>query len=1419
MLGEGPLPVQCMGILQDKGFQILAFITRDDELRNQATKYPFPVYRFATQLEDSIQPDYIFSINNGIILKPAFIAKAKSLVINYHDSPLPKYAGMYAPNWALLHQEKTHAVSWHILDEGIDTGDILEQECIDLEPLEPIWSVNMKCFGAALLSFERLVENIINDTVSRTPQNTSQRSYFPLMARPDHLGLISAESTIKGLELLQSVTTYGPNNDNEFLLPHIYIGKDYFTIGNYRLETPQMGKPGSIVLNEQFSGIHVSDGLVVPEVLYDRYNKKVDFADVINKQGLTNGEVLAQPLEMEKIDQLFSELCKQEFFWKQELSNLEILPYPFARNRSSIKTRVRKELSIPFSEWSSKYDPNEDPMLVATALIAAYMLRVNDQMTGTLGYIPAGLTDKIGGFSSLFKGELPFNLFHSEEKATDALVQDCLKKLKTIRQSGTFTVDMPLRYTALKAVAEEAYALVLCSNLPAEVDMNDRSIYLSVALDRMELSLPDSGYEQGAENFLESLKNFIAHFFEHPEALLYDLPLLNTIQTDQLITNINQPAGPIAAVPSILEAFDRVALLHGEKTAIQEGSESHSYTSFRLDSLKMAALLLQKGVKPGDVVMLCLPRSYAFFVTQWAALRCRAAFLPIDSTMPDDRKKFILDDSQAVLVVTDDSFTEVFPTDITLVYNELPVFEAIDLPTEPSDLAYLIYTSGSTGVPKGVRISHRALTSFVSAAAGTYGFTEDDRVLQFSNLGFDASIEEVFCTLCTGGSLYIRTEEMLDPEVLIQFSKQHEITVWDFPTAFWRQVLAASGDGPIPKTLRAVIIGGEAVSNSDFETWKQHPSSVCRLFNTYGPTEATVVATVFEMTTDFVLENTVPIGRPLPGYSVYITDKHRKPLPAYLPGELLIAGPAVADGYLNRDEIQNKVFIHVELPSGMERCYCTGDLAFSDETGEIHYIGRADGQLKIRGFRVEPGEIENQIMQLGGISQAVVLGKANERGEKHLVAYIVPQSDQKDRLTTLKPECYQILPNYMVPDHFIEVSEIPMTPNGKIDKRFLLSLTAPSKKKDTTAKTSESLTPLQESLTKLWRELLEDETLTVDDDFFENGGHSLRAVRLMATLKKDLGVHLPLSALISCPTPRSMAEIIESKNTNNLWKCLVPIRPKGSKMPLYLIHGAGLNVLLYQSLGNHLDPDRPIYAMQAKGLDGQSELSTTIEEMASDYIDEIRKNQPQGPYAIFGFSLGGFIAYEMGRQLLTQGQEVAFLGVIDTVTTFASENHPPLTRLKHRLQALVGKPAFFLYALWREPLEGKIKFLRQKAKNIRGMLFYYASRLGLIKAGNTPSANGSEQPVYLSTNASVVIDTALNRYVLKPAPLTVDLFRAGKQMFYIEEPKTYGWSKYAQKGVVVENVPGEHSALFAPPNDAIFAKLLTDRLNEIEQNV
>lgn len=1419
LLGEGPLPMQCLDILTDKGFEILAFISRDEELQAQAARYDFPFLSSTCLLDRSIQPDYIFSINNGIILKPDFIARAGKLAINYHDSPLPKYAGMYAPNWALMNQENKHAVTWHVLDQGIDTGDILEQEFIDITDLEPIWSVNMKCFGAALLSFERLIRKIASGKMHRTPQNETNRSYFPLMARPFSFGLVTSDRTMKELETLQQATQYGSLNDNEFLLPHLYVGKEYYTITKYRLEVMDVKKPGTILIEKDKVGFFCNDGFVVPEQLFDRKCRSVDFREILLKEGLKAGDILNVPENPEEIATLFANLCKKEMFWKMELAKTEMLPFPFARNNSQTKERQSKKLEINFSDSLNNLIPDEDPTLSLMALFGAFMLRINDLEAGTLGFIPPNLPTTTTGLNTLFRTELPLNLNMKDVKGSKGFLLKTLNQLKTITRSGLCTVDMPLRYKSLKSVADEDFAMVLCSELPNIQTMNEHSIYVAVKSTILDISIPGKELEKGMNFFTESLKSFVSNVWMNPDAPLHGIPLLDSVKTNLMLEGINQPCGETYSMSGILSQFDKMVLQQADKPALIDGDHVFTYRKLQTESQQLANLLQQKGVKPNDIILICLPRCYGFFVAQWAILRCGAAFLPIDSSMPDDRKSFIMDDSGALYVITNESFANVFPDERTILLHELPASEeTLEITPIGGDLAYLIYTSGSTGVPKGVRISHTALTSFVSAAIGTYGFTSADRVLQFSNLGFDASIEEVFCTLCSGGTLYLRNEEMLDPEVLIQFSINHEISIWDFPTAFWRQVLAATNDDSFPVSLRAIIIGGEAISNSDFENWKKHPSSKCRLFNTYGPTETTVVATVFEVTTDYLMDTNIPIGNPLPGYRVFITDKNRNLLPVYLPGELLIAGPALADGYLNRDEAQKNAFVQVAIQSQIFRCYCTGDQVFSDETGRIHYIGRTDGQLKIRGFRVEPGEIENQIMQLGGIKHCVVLGKANEKGEKQLVAFLVPLDDKTRRADTLKTECMRILPNYMIPEHFIQVSEIPMTPNGKIDKKVLLTLALPVKKKPISTKKQEITTPLQEKLIHLWRDVLEDNSLSLDDDFFENGGHSLRAVRLMASIKKELDAHLPLSSLISYPTPRTMAQALESKDTDNLWKCLVPIRAKGNKMPLYLIHGAGLNVLLYQSLGNHLDPERPIYALQAKGLDGKSALSTSIEEMAADYIEEIRKNQPQGPYAIFGFSMGGFIAFEMGRQLIEQNQEVAFLGVIDTVTTYAKEILTPLRKTMNRLRALVGKPLFFLYVLAREPWKGKIKFLHQKYRNIRGTLLYYASRFGLINNLAPKTQAQNDQPVYLSSKASVIIDTALMNYVLKPMPVTLDLFRADKQMFYIQEPKTYGWSKYAQKDVVVHNVPGEHSELFAPPNDALFAKKLTDRLNELDKN-
>lgn len=1418
ILGEGQLPLQCIEVLIDKGFKILAFISRDENITNQVIKFGFPVLNSPAQLDNGIQPDYIFSINNGIILKPDFISKARIFAANYHDSPLPKYAGMYAPNWALLNHEKKHAVTWHILEEGIDTGDILEQEFLDINDGEPVWSLNIRCFEAALNSFVSLIDKLAVNKFDRTPQDLSQRTYNSLMSRPYNLGLVSPSMTIEEISTLFRATNYGQNYDNEFLLPHIFIGSEYYTLVKCSIKSMPVSRPGSIVDNEGNKGLECLDGVIIPEKLFDKNNRLVEFSEVLELHSLVVGQRLQIPEEHGKIDEVFAKLCKNEMFWKNQISKAECIqwPYPGSLKLKSGRQNIVSNFNV--KEKLTDLFPQENQTITFLALTAACLIRISDQDYGTFGFIPKGLNDSIRGFSSMFKYELPLNIDLKDIPESLGVAESIIKSINKIEKSGTYTVDLPIRYPSLNSKADEVFPVILCHEEIPESLMKDNSIYIYINDNGLNISVPGLEYKWGSERFFEVLQSFINEFILKPEAGINSLSLYTDKQFKELIGDINKPVGSIFPIVDVVSQFDLISGKFGEKPAIVDAGVVYSYSKFKSDITNFASYLSEKGVGKGDIVMICLPRGYNFLVTQWAALCCNAAFLPIDSTMPDDRKIFIFNDSNSTVVVSDDSFKSLFPESRTVLFHEITGTSEINSFRKPNlaDMAYLIYTSGSTGVPKGVIISHKALKGFVSAAIGVYDFKDSDRVLQFSNLGFDASIEEIFSTLCVGGTLYLRNDEMLDPDVLLKFVSVNAITVLDFPTAFWRQVIMASSDDIFPESVRSVIIGGEAVSNSDFELWKNHPSCNARLFNTYGPTEATVVATVFEITSDFVMESSIPIGNPMPGYKVYITDRGHSVLPQGLQGELLISGASVADGYLNRDEVEKKAFVTLSVDNSEERCYCSGDLVYMGENGKIYYIGRSDGQLKIRGYRVEPGEIENQIMALGGVEQCMVIGKPNDKGDKSLIAFFVPGEGRKNSGEILKSESARILPGYMVPDNFIEISEIPITPNGKTDKKALLNYVIPIKKKSVSNIIGKA-TQIQETLLKYWCIVLEDESLSIDDDFFENGGHSLRAVRLMSLIKKELGIHLPLSSLISYPTPRSLGDLIESNKTDVLWKCLVPIRPKGNKMPLYLIHGAGLNVLLYQSLGNLLDPDRPIYAMQAKGLDGKNDISTSIEEMARDYIKEIKTNQPEGPYAILGFSLGGFIAYEMGQQFLKQGDEIAFLGVIDTITTFTNEDLPAFEMYVQKIKALFGKPLFFIYALIIEPWQGKIDFVKQKIKNIKNKFYFYSAKFGFNIHANGDKEKSSDEPVYLSSKVSVIIDTALDKYVIKPSDVTVDLFRAAKQTFYIAEKKSYGWSKYALKGVEVHNVPGEHSRMFAPPNNVFFAKILTDRLNDIEK--
>jgi len=324
---------------------------------------------------------------------------------------------------------------------------------------------------------------------------------------------------------------------------------------------------------------------------------------------------------------------------------------------------------------------------------------------------------------------------------------------------------------------------------------------------------------------------------------------------------------------------------------------------------------------------------------------------------------------------------------------------------------------------------------------------------------------------------------------------------------------------------------------------------------------------------------------------------------------------------------------------------------------------------------------------------------------------------------------------------------------------------------------------------------------------------------LMSEIKKIKEINIPLATLIQNSTVRTFAPLLSSDKKDSFWQCLVPIRPIGVKTPLFLIHGAGLNVLLYQSLTHHLKDNRPIYAFQAKGLDGSRELSNDIEEMADDYIEEIKKIQPNGPYMLLGFSLGGFIAFDMAKKLATQGNEVGFAGVIDSVSSMAKHIQSPLGQLFFRIKISVIKPFYVTWLLLKEPMEGKKTLLKNKYKSIRFSIIFRLIKLGIMKEKDRTIKIEDGKPMFLSDNVEMAMTEALVKYEITPAPIQLDLFRAGKPTFYIPNRSDYGWGRFAQKGVVVHTLPSEHSRIFAPPNDKHFAEVLDQRLDEIDAKI
>ncbi|XGW00925.1 MAG: amino acid adenylation domain-containing protein (plasmid) [Leptolyngbya sp. BL-A-14] len=916
---------------------------------------------------------------------------------------------------------------------------------------------------------------------------------------------------------------------------------------------------------------------------------------------------------------------------------------------------------------------------------------------------------------------------------------------------------------------------------------------------------------------LQQFQVLLEGIVAHPDQPIAHLPLLTPAERHQQLITWNDTAVDHAEI-LIHQRVEAQAAATPDAIAVVFEHHSLTYRELNRRANQLAHHLQQLGVRPETIVGLCVDRSPDLIIGVLGIWKAGGAYLPLDPGYPRDRLNFMLKDAQADLVVTQQRYGDQFSDRLPVVCLDQD-WTDLDALANPSGhvaanhLAYIIYTSGSTGKPKGVLVEHRGLSNLVAAQRQVFHLQPSNRILQFASFSFDAFIFEWVMALTNGAALYMAPRETLLPGApLLQFLQDNAITHATLPPA----VLATLPSESLP-ALETIISAGEACSRKVVDRWAQNH----QFFNAYGPTEATIWATVAQLQSG----DKPTIGRPIANTQLYLLDAQLQPVPVGVAGELCIGGAGVARGYLNRPDLTTERFIpnpfkgngerrmgdgeiqptpDSRLPTPSPCLYKTGDLARYQADGHLEFLGRADRQVKLRGYRIELGEIETVLQRYPGIQTAVVRVR-EDLGTKRLVAYLLLKPDQTITTDGLQRFLRSQLPNYMIPSTFVPLETLPLTPNGKIDAATLPDSSQTHLEKSTFIAPRNAI---EATLANLWGKLLQQESIGIHDSFFDLGGDSLLAVRLMDQIQQQFEQTLPLSDLLLNPTIAGLASALNPDHQPLPWSPLVPLQPKGSKPPFFCIHPIFGVVLPYHTLAQAMGLDQPFYGLQPLGIDGKTP-HTRLEDMAAYYIQAIRQIQPQGPYYLGGWSFGGLVAFEMAQQLRQTGHKVALLAMLDTLAPIPA-NKPSFwkgfkflfTTTARSIGAFLLDYLSLLAASDRLPLSGRGQF----PKTWRGRIERIAIASLLPQEVQARVLN--ELTVRPMLQVFYANSQAVHRYVPQSYPGRITLFRTSAPSVEGTPDLTLGWQQLTGLKVEIHQIPGNHFTMLRKPQVELLAQQL-----------
>jgi len=926
--------------------------------------------------------------------------------------------------------------------------------------------------------------------------------------------------------------------------------------------------------------------------------------------------------------------------------------------------------------------------------------------------------------------------------------------------------------------------------LNAVLDPSDERLWL-----RLDLDGRTFGQAQ-AKQLADSYLRILSHLVGHPD---------EPARFDFLPTTLPELAAH-PAPHTVIDRLDQHARQQPSAIAIAHHDIEWSYSRLVRAAEQIARGLIALGARPGDRIGLAMQRSPETIAAIIGVAKAGCACVPLDVTYPPDRIATMVQRARPAVVITsrpgdqpgvDSALTvpveQLLTGTSTSTEPELPGLD-------PDGVAYVLFTSGSTGMPKGAQIPHRVLANYASWQEQAVSGRDARVTLQFAPLSFDVSFQEILSTLYAGGRLQLIDEtDRHDMPALLRLLESAGVERVFLPYIALQQLAEASVTlGLRPSRLTTIISSGEQLRVT--EQIRQFCAALpgTMLENQYGPTE-THLLTSFAMTGDPQLfPELPPIGGPIAGIELLLLDEQLRHVPDGAKGELCVSGLCLADGYLGQPELTAERFSYREG----RRIYRTGDLATRLADGELVWLGRVDSQVKVRGFRVELAEVELAVRAGADknpalVDVAVIACTRAGGSDAFLVAYLTGDPAQLD-LEELRAHVHGALPGYMVPSYFEWIPAFPRTASGKRDDAALAELPLVSGRLSPGRAARDRW---EIGLLELVRQVLESDRIGVEDNFFEVGGTSLSAMRLTVLIEKRFGVATPVSALIAAPSVAALAGRLRSAPASQAFEPVVPMRSAGSRRPLFLVHPLGGNVLCYRGLTEHLGPDQPVYALQAPGSVGDSEPLGSVPELAALYLAAIRRVQPDGPYNIGGWSFGGFVAFEMARQLTAvEPDGVAQLILIDPIAI--EQGQRPDIADRSLLEW------FFWEMLWAEQ-GGLIEVEAVPADLDADGAFDFVA--GRAAAAGVLADTGSAEQVRRLFSMFKAHWHALLTYQPDPARLDLLLLRATAPLPAVLQPMhgaarslhtdtTNGWSAMTTGRVEVIDVDGDHLVLLDEPH-------------------